>query len=120
MVDKPLLVRSIPACAGEPITKRTCAIISGPQGLSPRVRGNRGRVTGARCNPRAYGLSPRVRGNLFKWDYTVSIRHGPVGLSPRVRGNPCARGWVNRHRLTGLSPRVRGNPSTTMGSMAKA
>ena len=48
------------ACGG---TFSTAAPIAGCMGLSPRVRGNPGRVDGADLK---YGLSPRVRGNQYR------------------------------------------------------
>ena len=53
--------RTIPACAGEPSCV-DCAPYSPPLGLSPRVRGNRGRGIPQNSEP-SIGLSPRVRGN---------------------------------------------------------
>ena len=108
-------MRSIPACAGEPLLcpprtprpwvyPRVCggtgsgyALGCLQKGLSPRVRGNQ-----TTRNLRG-GLSPRVRGN----------RYGRVNLvdysTPACAGEPAGTGVV---LLPGqLSPRVRGNPS---------
>ncbi len=117
------VLRSIPACAGEPIQR----ILSPPERrVYPRVCGGTPRPN---FPPPAWGgLSPRVRGNL-----AVSKREGvnpgsipacagepqqprlhgqPNPVYPRVCGGtptparPGAAKW-------GLSPRVRGNPSKT-------
>ena len=113
-------IGSIPACAGEP--RRGC----GPAGylrVYPRVCGG----THYGCDKRliADGLSPRVRGNrgpaVPHKVPTRSIpacageprapRPGspPTAVYPRVCGGtrPLAR---RQFRVTGLSPRVRGNP----------
>ena len=113
---------SIPAYAGEPksivsspavspVYPRVCGgtLSSHPTpatelGLSPRMRGNQGRValnqSGFRSIP-AYAGEPEV--------YTVSARAGKV--YPRVCG-----GTVLAHLPgsdeRGLSPRMRGNPKT--------
>ena len=91
---------SIPACAGEPafsgsgmwrrwVYPRVCggtgtlnAERLTRQGLSPRVRGNRGHAHGRR-SPKGY---PRVCGGT---NVGLSRKEAEGGLSPRVRGNPC-------------------------------
>ena len=91
-------VRSIPACAGEPLpiglTRRntrvyprvcggTCVDITASvedEGLSPRVRGNRSRAVRSSCSVRSI---PRVRGTAT----LPMLVQNPQGLSPRVRGN---------------------------------
>ena len=115
--------RSIPACAGEPrrwsrysslfeVYPRVCGgtrIVGGgaslPEGLSPRVRGNRalrpscangsGSIPACAGEPRAIGcippckpVYPRVCGGTSPTSST-SVRY--VGLSPRVRGNLAVR-----------------------------
>ena len=56
--------RSIPACAGEPLSSESGVLGVQSWGLSPRVRGNR-YTRRTRCkNTDVSGLSPRVRGNL--------------------------------------------------------
>ncbi len=111
--------RSIPACAGEPhrnvpahrtevVYPRVCGgtwgsvlFRSPPEGLSPRVRGNRSiahRITGmvrsipacageprpAACPAPGTAVYPRVCGGTVR-----QVRGKPTlrGLSPRVRGN---------------------------------
>ena len=131
---------SIPACAGEPRSYHTSRmrqpvyprVCGGTDflsqeafaldGLSPRVRGNRGQRTpdgGRRGSIPACAGEPRPCQDRSE--------HGPVyprvcggthltrggenldrGLSPRVRGNPSI--WHQKVVLVGLSPRVRGNP----------
>ena len=115
------LVRSIPACAGEPV------------GPAPRTRGARvyPRVCGGTWScgfsmASSLGLSPRVRGN--PWCRVVRRRRG--GSIPACAGEPLSVAsasfarWVyprvcggtvpDSHSISyfvGLSPRVRGNPS---------
>ena len=111
---------SIPACAGEPalsspvrpvrgVYPRVCGGTQGVPddatsvwGLSPRVRGNRGRLCVAHG---VYGSIPACAG-----EPTRCCRTGqPIGVYPRVCGGTIWRlksdGWYQ-----GLSPRVRGNP----------
>ena len=135
------MLRSIPACAGEP----ACSLAAFcRRRVYPRVCG--GTVCRAVAVHGGHGLSPRVRGN----PRFIPRLRGGAGLSPRVRGNPplCWFGGVpNRsipacageptslscreYRATvyprvcggtssaripsfptaGLSPRVRGNPA---------
>ena len=54
------MTRSIPACAGEPLSGRGGSIRGG---VYPRVCGGTDEID--RCGPYQQGLSPRVRGNLF-------------------------------------------------------
>ena len=116
-------VRSIPACAGEPIPAfgtacqalvypRVCGgtlflqVASLPQiGLSPRVRGNlglRGQAARRERSIPACAGEPRCP--------CYSQRRPQV--YPRVcGGTPSCHQYALRHR--GLSPRVRGNPEMT-------
>ena len=112
--------RSIPACAGEPrrhpppvrhprVYPRVCggtywyfADQMFAVGLSPRVRGNRGRAISTAASPRSIpacagepappagrpvptAVYPRVCGGT---DIVAGGGQGGEGLSPRVRGNP--------------------------------
>ena len=118
--------RSIPACAGEP---RAAFRRSPSPMVYPRVCG--GTHVSARPETKSVGLSPRVRGNRGRrrrWSgATGSIpacageprRHRPPGWSawvyPRVCGGtdlPIAP----LQRYAGLSPRVRGNRSLSTGA----
>ena len=132
--------RSIPACTGKPSccassacgirvyprvygeTRPTRSWKDGFQGLSPRVRGNRGvgaassvmvgsipactgkplstpRITSrAKVYPRVYGET----------DITASFGLRGQGLSPRVRGNQAAH--QRRHRGAGSIPACTGKP----------
>ena len=137
-------IRSIPACAGQPLADSRSP--ARHHGLSPRVRGNRrpswagqaveGSIPACAGQPVRYveisfaiTVYPRVCGA------TPSRRSGPgqrPGLSPRVRGNRLRRGERLRHggsipacagqprtppiiaESEGLSPRVRGNPATAL------
>ena len=115
-----VIVRSIPACAGEP---EDCLGISHRQRVYPRVCGGTPSVEVAALH--TSGLSPRVRGNLPP----IPLRSGLVGSIPACAGEPVTNeGWQTtvrvyprvcggtapRHDLhgagRGLSPRVRGNP----------
>ena len=116
----PDVMRSIPACAGEPPAS---AALSAFSAVYPRVCG--GTVITMEVTNRDTGLSPRVRGNLG----SVAVGHciersipacagEPFGTAarkmaftvyPRVCGGTtacCASMLEN----SGLSPRVRGNP----------
>ena len=118
--DQPGGRRSIPACAGEPVVDanywyqdavypRVCGgtahhLVGGhvPQGLSPRVRGNRSGLTKLcplpRSIPACAGEPPPVSGLRRK-----------NRVYPRVcGGTPIFGLLIGRRR--GLSPRVRGNP----------
>ena len=116
-------MRSIPACAGEPTTAdanpaplavypRVCggtrmllADADIMRGLSPRVRGNPGRVRAglpcARSIPACAG-EPGLR--------CCPLRGATV--YPRVCGGTCCR-QPQRYPRVGLSPRVRGNLAYT-------
>ena len=113
--------RSIPACAGEPWSRREMDLC-GP--VYPRVCGGTcthpGRVLCGR------GLSPRVRGNqLFVYERARQLRSIPacagepdVALppAPEFRVYPRVCGGTSDMTmqggaLGGLSPRVRGNRS---------
>ena len=110
---------SIPACAGEPkcppllpevgkVYPRVCGgtavgkgIVIRRRGLSPRVRGNRGRAArggdGGRSIPACAGEPPIALGGALL-----------VAVYPRVCGGTAVR--ERGYLLTeGLSPRVRGN-----------
>ena len=112
--------RSIPACAGEPsatparttnarVYPRVCGgtgwEVLPPlltQGLSPRVRGNRGRTMrsflAVGSIPACAGEPERRASDRLWW-----------GVYPRVCGGT-VRSLRNRLVVQGLSPRVRGNP----------
>ena len=122
MPDQQLLtriVRSIPACAGEPPAPPPSGIVSG---VYPRVCG--GTIDNKPGALALEGLSPRVRGN--RW---LASDAGGAGGSipacagepdrpmlpgiqtavyPRVCGGTQAVAW-KKIPLAGLSPRVRGN-----------
>ncbi len=113
------LLRSIPACAGEP---GMADFLSTDQGVYPRVCGGTQHRNPRRQHQR--GLSPRVRGNHLAWySPTPSARSIPacageprvqIGDSngrkvyPRVCGGTTQE-LRQRFGITGLSPRVRGN-----------
>ena len=137
-------IRSIPACAGEPwrrmITLRSSKVyprvrggtaeLGDPylylQGLSPRARGNRGRMEGAqgciRSIPACAGepgddkaakklltVYPRVRGGTLR----LSVRWFPIpGLSPRARGNLITHQWS--HKPNRSIPACAGEPSISI------
>ena len=113
------IVRSIPACAGEP--GRTALRIQSPR-VYPRVCG--GTSFEQLAKESEEGLSPRVRGNLSSARSSTS----PSGSIPACAGEPdspsecvcmgwvyprvCGgtlAGWAMASPVTGLSPRVRGN-----------
>ena len=113
------LIRSIPACTGEPDAVACCA---GSRKVYPRVYGGtNGSTTASR---KSKGLSPRVRGNRpadaargrRKWSIPACtgepIRVWSSGawgrVYPRVYGGTHASHGHESWR-TGLSPRVRGN-----------
>ena len=114
-------IRSIPACAGEPL-KRTPRR---PESwVYPRVCG--GTSSLAACSISFMGLSPRVRGNQKRLDVFGSrLRSIPAcagepsssgvilsqsGVYPRVCGGT-GRDEDIKSAIHGLSPRVRGNQS---------
>ena len=113
------IVRSIPACAGEPMPSRQTTPLPS---VYPRVCGG----TRQPHHPRlpVPGLSPRVRGNPAynssgmsgqrsipacagepRW---ANFRRPRAGVYPRVCGGTGGPGPLTRGRK-GLSPRVRGN-----------
>ena len=133
------VLRSIPACAGEPrlrfpelptreVYPRVCGgtgckgeVRAAQNGLSPRVRGNRDRAEARRASR---GLSPRVRGNRLRPAIDTRDR-GSIpacageprtarrnGCCPRVYPRVCG-GTISvadaMADAMGLSPRVRGN-----------
>ena len=132
---------SIPACAGEPrsmpptpssarVYPRVCGGTDGTtletfrqDGLSPRVRGNRGRVVGHELversipacagepstwarPPHSGGVYPRVCGGTLYLGTTTALWWG---LSPRVRGNH--RDVEQGQPLKGSIPACAGEPS---------
>ena len=113
------LLRSIPACAGEPkwskdaeyqeaVYPRVCGgtrsvprLRSEDEGLSPRVRGNRPRHGPPQWSP---GSIPACAGEpTTSWAPSVES-----WVYPRVCGGTSIA-WVNPVTEAGLSPRVRGN-----------
>ena len=115
------IVRSIPACAGEPTDSSTVCC---PVAVYPRVCG--GTAFFSADSSIAEGLSPRVRGNLYVrpprqrqvrsipacagepvW---INISSSSVAVYPRVCGGTALAFSMVRPWL-GLSPRVRGNRS---------
>ena len=132
---------SIPACAGEPLRRPLCRpgrrvyprVCGGTSregdltredaGLSPRVRGNRGREVPPACRPgsipacagepvstsswlKRERVYPRVCGGTARGPRRPA---GSRGLSPRVRGNPRRMEWP---RIRGRSiPACAGEPS---------
>ena len=114
--------RSIPACAGEPTSCRsTCTVMR----VYPRVCG--GTRGAADVTSPATGLSPRVRGNPGR----VSRRRDFDGSIPACAGEPSSSPsllvigkvyprvcggttltYGPEHYSQGLSPRVRGNRPT--------
>ena len=110
---------SIPACAGEPVSRLNCDTILA---VYPRVCG--GTYRRRQSGPAAKGLSPRVRGNRLtsagasRSGGSIPACAGEPGTGsgadavamvyPRVCGGTRNRGSVPR-LIAGLSPRVRGN-----------
>ena len=116
------LDRSIPACAGEPVTPDVATGLV--NGLSPRVRGNRqgrrpqpphpGSIPACAGEPGAVGayavageVYPRVCGGTTP---RLALASRPGGLSPRVRGNLC-KGPNGRPAIRSI-PACAGEPST--------
>ena len=99
--------RSIPACAGEPLTRQrgiqilaaATNVLAQPE-VYPRVCGGTIR-TSVRING-ADGLSPRVRGNLFKG----IVDDGIDGSIPACAGEP-GRRQCGENQIT-VYPRVCG------------
>ena len=79
-----IYLRSIPACAGEPAHRHLTAIIP-DHGSIPACAGEPLARRGGRRNQDNMGLSPRVRGNPGRVA-PIEIQAN-CGLSPRVRGN---------------------------------
>ena len=116
----PPVLRTIPACAGEPpasstgkvakwdyprVCGGTCALMLGSDiltGLSPRVRGNPVRQALASAPDRTI---PACAGEPL----TAPLREGVCQDYPRVCGGTMGAADVTSP-ATGLSPRVRGNP----------
>jgi len=112
---------SIPACAGEPQSRRPWP---SPIGVYPRLRG--GTMARRVIQSKPEGLSPLARGNLAPSPSpTLAVRSIPacagepsdacrsvidMKVYPRLRGGtslPLSGEW----RCGGLSPLARGNPS---------
>ena len=105
---EPKIIRSIPACAGEPPVRVNHRCLA--DGLSPRVRGNPLPSGGGRRN---HGVYPRVCGGTQLTAISVTATQG---LSPRVRGN---RGRPNRDAGRGRSiPACAGEPSAITRDLA--
>ena len=111
--------RSIPACAGEPLSSAPPAVSNQ---VYPRVCGGTAQALGGAG--RRMGLSPRVRGNHAHWQGQIDVGRSipacagePIhvryygdfaGVYPRVCGGTTeTRGGILAN--SGLSPRVRGN-----------
>ena len=99
-----IVLRSIPACAGEPPTSRPAI----PRGkVYPRVCGGTAVLPHRQAS--ATGLSPRVRGNPAALGQSAGLE----GSIPACAGEP-DRGQLRVRVECGLSPRVRGNrPAAT-------
>ena len=126
-VSRALRSRSIPACAGEPLTTvMTPSIVE----VDPRVCG--GALTTTYIIPPSEGRSPRVRGSP-KSKSSVMVPYGSIPacagepipvehvsvirrVDPRVCGG--AELWADpAMRATGRSPRVRGSPSASRSNL---
>ena len=97
---RPVVVWSIPACAGEPPTLKANVIVAR---VYPRVCGGTESPEDAQ-DPEA-GLSPRVRGNLCRGVRFWSV----VGSIPACAGEPCRAGSVGGRPW--VYPRVCGGTS---------
>ena len=93
-------VRSIPACAGEPLNAGGVETVAW---VYPRVCG--GAVPPAEPTGYILGLSPRVRGSPMP-EMRLTVHPGSI---PACGGAPNSS--PRRYRGPGLSPRVRGSPS---------
>ena len=104
----PFHFRSIPACAGEPITTRQYQVKCE---VYPRVCGGTNSITEAIHWRR--GLSPRVRGNRRKAN---QVAH-PVGSIPACAGEPTVLGldWSD----AAVYPRVCGGTACIAGNAAR-
>ena len=122
--------RSIPACAGEPSSRRSPRSRAG---VYPRVCGGTAGVISGR--QRDGGLSPRVRGNPLPGKHYLICRRSipacageperlmPTSVTDRVYPRVCGGTRARRPRQPvpfGLSPRVRGNPETALGNAGKS
>ena len=123
-------LRSIPACAGEPcrflstnccrpVYPRVCggtrykaAYVAPPQGLSPRVRGNR-------YHRRTWQLGNRSIPACAGEPTVVEARMLRTGVYPRVCGGTKSVG-VGTLPTCGLSPRVRGNRRMAHSLLARS
>ena len=119
LAKPPMIMRSIPACAGEPAQRVAVAVIVM---VYPRVCG--GTISAPDSWATSLGLSPRVRGNpLAKGDGVCGVRSIPAcagepdyiisctgrpSVYPRVCGGT-SRAFAALLTRGGLSPRVRGN-----------
>ena len=124
---RPIIPRSIPACAGEPRASRkhekggkvyprvcggtpsTTSLPTGTNGLSPRVRGNPTYKTQAALSARSI---PACAGEPSLTD----ADRAEFKVYPRVCGGT-ASGVSSAMRWPGLSPRVRGNPGGAVQEM---
>ena len=116
-------------CGG---TRYAHTCLAGREGLSPRVRGNRGLEAGldglersipacagepfdSASAPKTMGVYPRVCGGTA----AASVRRPwRAGLSPRVRGNP--RPVSRRYRPRGSIPACAGEPDVRAGPWTPA
>ena len=118
-------VRSIPACAGEPCSRRAMSAL---RAVYPRVCG--GTELLANGHKPGWGLSPRVRGNPVSvgtrsqtgWSIPACAGEPPrrpiLGRLMRVYPRVCGgtrQGWCWQRFVQGLSPRVRGEPDPPVG-----
>ena len=117
--------RSIPACTGEPKSRRS---IQTYRKVYPRVYG--GTPKSKLTSGTRGGLSPRVRGNRVDClssgrrvrsipactgEPVITVPDDlPTGVYPRVYGGTRTRRASRLYRR-GLSPRVRGNPYSSHG-----
>ncbi len=125
---RPMAMRSIPACTGEPGLP---CVQQKSKWVYPRVYGGTAGLSGIHLAPR--GLSPRVRGNPV----VVLLRASPARSIPACTGEPrpvlvpgysvevyprVYGGTHNNHhqrqRPEGLSPRVRGNLQGTRKALS--
>ena len=123
------ILRSIPACAGEP--EHLADAIS-PEGVYPRVCGGTLPVRSSLSS--RPGLSPRVRGNRPSHDSAMTMRRSipacagepasslptssPPAVYPRVCGGTLAY-RPGASAIGGLSPRVRGNRSLKQADLGR-
>ncbi len=121
------IVRSIPACAGEPkrpsaahnlkkVYPRVCGGTEiglpsrcHPNGLSPRVRGNR---RACRCDRASQGSIPACAGEPKRSAARSAPRPACSAAPPQVYPRVCGGTFLTKLSaagMLGLSPRVRGN-----------